>query len=286
MNVFSGDLKCWGAWDTKPESQSRYTTGCYWRREAKKEEPFDNTVKGRERVIVNQTNIGSVPKATWKCLALSRARTGCLELNCRVHCILICVNDWKIRKSYLPCHCWIPLESFQVGTAYVLFGGVLPDEDYSRRHRKNNNNNNSNNKTHRTLSLSNQICTCIKWFLGTWPESSSDRPFLVLVRAVSEMPAQFTCLLPRARQPTPPPSLSLVPFGSFSYEVGIMIHIVIWVKETCPLLLLHPTPSRLSSSMVVSLTFPCPDFFFFFFFVNEGVAWKQKLIRSSLPSYT
>ena len=57
---FSEDLKCSEAYDTTCGHKAKYIApSIIWRREALKEE-----AKGRERFIVNQTNIGTFSKAT------------------------------------------------------------------------------------------------------------------------------------------------------------------------------------------------------------------------------
>ena len=63
---FSENLKCWEAWDTTCGHKAKdITPSVAWRREARKEEALDDLpVKGRERAVVNQTNIGTVSKAT------------------------------------------------------------------------------------------------------------------------------------------------------------------------------------------------------------------------------
>ena len=62
---FSEDLKCWEAWDTTCGHKAKdITPSIAWRREAWKEEALDDfPLKGRERAIVSQANIGTVSKA-------------------------------------------------------------------------------------------------------------------------------------------------------------------------------------------------------------------------------
>ena len=62
---FSEDLKCWAASDTTCVHKAKGITPLItWRREAWKEESVSrSSLKGRERAIVNQTNIGTVSKA-------------------------------------------------------------------------------------------------------------------------------------------------------------------------------------------------------------------------------
>jgi len=68
---FSEDLKCWESWDTTCGHKAKdITPSIAWRRKSvKRGSARWSSLKGRERAIVNQTNIGTVSKATlWKLL--------------------------------------------------------------------------------------------------------------------------------------------------------------------------------------------------------------------------
>ena len=86
---FSEDLKCWGAWDTtcgyKAKDLTKSIARIAWKEEALDDLPLNRW----ERVIVNETNIGTVSKATlgnfwetgWSAYGLFRAHRYHLELN-------------------------------------------------------------------------------------------------------------------------------------------------------------------------------------------------------------
>ena len=66
MHCVFEDMKCWGAWDSAFRHKAKeITTSTAWRRGTERGSARRSSLKGRERTIVNKTNIGTVSKATF-----------------------------------------------------------------------------------------------------------------------------------------------------------------------------------------------------------------------------